>query len=78
MFKMKGIENEVLESFHLCIFFVGLIVLGLWGKNMFLFLFLKAYFFNIHVRHFIFGKYIGYIVGNKPDDHFLKFLILSF
>ena len=45
---------------------------------MFCGLFLKAYFFNIHVRHLIFGQCIGYIVSNKPVDHFLKFLILSF
>ena len=44
---------------------------------MFVGLFLKPYFFfNIHVRHFIFGQCIGYIVSNKPIDHLLKFLIL--
>ena len=32
-FKIKVIENEGLESFHSCFFFVGLIVLGLWGKK---------------------------------------------
>ena len=70
------------EYFYACLlflyFFVGLKLLGLWGKNLFFGVFAKAYFYSIHVRHFAYGQCIVYIVSNKRTRAFFKFLFLSF